>query len=70
MRFIATLSFSTGNCFDSEKDDAAVNRLLQQIQSKGGTIGDIRVKLSGREMGATALYVVEYEADSPISLDR
>jgi hypothetical protein len=68
MRFIASLSFSTGGRFDSSKDDAEVNRVLQRLQSGGGVIHAITPRLAGREMGATLVYVIEYDADAPIDL--
>ena len=70
MRFIATVSFSTSGRFDAEKDDPAVNALLGSLQSAGAVIRDIKVKLAGRENGTTALYVIEYEADSPMEVRR
>ena len=70
MRFIATISFSTSGRFDAEKDDPAVNAVLGTLQSAGAAVQDIRVKLAGRETGTTALYVIEYEADSPIEVKR
>jgi len=70
MRFIATVSFSTGRSFDAEKDDREVNQVLEALQRGGAELRNIRVKLAGREMGATSLYVIEYEAAAPIEVRR
>ena len=70
MRFIATVSFSTSKSFDPEKDDPQVNRVLEAIQKAGAKVVQIQVRLAGREMGATSLYVIEYEADAPIAVPR
>jgi hypothetical protein len=65
MRYLKTICFSTNVRFDSEKDDREVNNILQRLQDRGAEIRDITVRLAGGT-GATALYVIEYEADAPI----
>jgi hypothetical protein len=70
MRFIATVSFSTGRSFDAKKDDPEVNRVLEAIQRAGAKILQIQVTLAGQEAGATSLYVIEYEAEAPIAVPR
>lgn len=57
--------FSQRGKFDSERDDRELNGILQQLQSQRAEIRDISVNLSG-ERGATALYVIQYEAASPL----
>jgi hypothetical protein len=69
MRFIASLSFSTGGRFDSDKDDAEVNGALRARQSRGAVIRAITSRLAGREMGSTLIHVIEYEAEAPIGVE-
>ncbi len=65
--YVKTLCFhSSGTKFESEKDDRAVNEALQQLQSQGAKIEDITVRLTDVGVTITALYVIKYEAPSPL----
>jgi len=46
--YIKTLSFSTSSKFNPKKDDPKVNAALQQLQSQGAEISDIKVTLGGQ----------------------
>ena len=49
--YVKTLSFFTRGAskegFNSEKDDSKVNAALQQLQSQGAKIMDVKVALGG-----------------------
>jgi hypothetical protein len=74
--YIKTLSFSTRGWskqgFNSEKDDPKVNSALQQLQSQGAKIMDVKVALGGSFWttiftGVIAVYLITYEASNPIA---
>ncbi len=65
--YIKTLCFSTSSSFRAGKDDPKVNTVLQQLQSQGGKISDIKVSLGGTVwQGVLAVYLITYEAPNPI----
>jgi hypothetical protein len=69
VRFVKTMSFDSRGKFDSRKDDAELNGALADLQQRGAAILELTVKLagnSGNASGVTALYVIEYEAASPL----
>jgi len=45
--YVKTLSFSTRGAFKPDKDDPIVNTVLQQLQSQGAKIMDVKVALGG-----------------------
>lgn len=45
--YVKTLSFSTRGAFKPDKDDPIVNAALQQLQSQGAKIVDVKVALGG-----------------------
>ena len=65
-KFISTVSFVTGRSFKSDEDDPKVNKVLQRLQSAGAEILDIDVKLGGGSSGVVAVYLIQYEAPSPL----
>ena len=65
--YIKTLSFSTNSKFKPKKDDPRVNTALEQLQSQGAKISDVRVSLGGSFWtGVVAVYLITYEAPNPI----
>ncbi|HUU62708.1 MAG TPA: hypothetical protein VMX96_02140 [Dehalococcoidia bacterium] len=60
--YIKTLSFSTRGAFKPERDDSRVNDALQQLQSQGAKISDVRVAFGE----SLVIYLIIYEATSPI----
>jgi len=60
--YVRTLSFSTSGAFKPEKDDRRVNDSLQQLQSQGAKISDVRVAFGE----SLVIYLIIYEATSPI----
>jgi len=65
--YINTLCFSTSSKFKPEKDDPKVNTALQQLQSQGAKISDVKVTLGGNLwQGIIAVYLITYEAPNPI----
>lgn len=70
--YIKTLSFSSKTGFNSEKDDPIVNTALQQLQSQGAKITDVKVALGGSiwtkvVTGVVVVYLITYEAPNPIA---
>ena len=73
--YVKTLSFSTRGWsragFNSAKDDPIVNDVLHKLQSHGAKISDVKVSLGGSFWttlftGVVAVYLITYEAASPI----
>jgi len=65
--YIETRSFFTSTTFNHLKDDEEMNKALGKIQSHGGQIKSIEVRLYGKSEGFFALYLITYEASQPIS---
>ena len=60
--YVKTLSFSTRGAFKPDKDDPIVNTVLQQLQSQGAKISEVRVALGE----SLVVYLITYEAPNPI----
>jgi len=60
--YIKTLSFSARGAFKPERDDSRVNAALQQLQSQGAKISDVRVAVGE----SLVIFLITYEATSPI----
>jgi len=60
--YIKTLSFSARGGFKPERDDSRVNAALQQLQSRGAKISDVRVAVGE----SLVIFLITYEATSPI----
>ncbi|MCK4478750.1 hypothetical protein KAU88_09545 [Candidatus Bathyarchaeota archaeon] len=58
-------SFSTGR-FDTEKDTTSINRILKSLQNKGAKILDVKLSFGSREHITTVVYLITYEARSPM----
>ena len=66
--FVQMLSFrSSRQDFDEKKDTERINEVLKELQEKGARIIDVKVNLAGT-ISTAAIYLITYEADSPISL--
>ena len=66
--FVQMLSFrSSRQDFDEKKDTERINEVLKELQEKGARILDVKVNLAGT-ISTAAIYLITYEADSPISL--
>ena len=52
--------------FNTKKDTEKLNEILELIQSKGGKILDVKVSSGGKENKVSAVYLILYEADSPL----
>lgn len=64
--YIKTLSFSPG--VNPKKNDPKVNIALQQLQSQGAKISDVKVALGGTLLtGVVVVYLITYEAPNPIA---
>ena len=62
------LSFrSSRQDFNETKDTERINEVLKELQEKGARIIDVKVNLAGT-ISTAAIYLITYEADSPISL--
>jgi hypothetical protein len=60
--YIKTLSFSTNSKFKPKKDDPRVNTALEQLQSQGAKISDVRAAVGE----SLVIFLITYEAASPI----
>jgi hypothetical protein len=66
--FVQMLSFrSSRQDFNETKDTERINEVLKELQEKGARIIDVKVNLAGT-ISTAAIYLITYEADSPISL--
>ncbi len=66
--FVQMLSFrSSRKDFNETKDTERLNAVLKELQEKGARIIDVKVNLAGT-ISTAAIYLITYEADSPISL--
>jgi len=66
--FVQMLSFrSSRQDFNETKDTERINEVLKELQEKGARILDVKVNLAGT-ISTAAIYLITYEADSPISL--
>jgi hypothetical protein len=66
--FVQMLSFrSSRQDFNEIKDTERINEVLKELQEKGARIIDVKVNLAGT-ISTAAVYLITYEADSPISL--
>ncbi len=66
--FVQMLSFrSSRQDFDEKKDTERINEVLIELQEKGSRIIDVKVNLAGT-ISTAAVYLITYEADSPIIL--
>ena len=57
---------STVGVFDYGKDTDSLNKVLQRLQADGARILDVKASISRSERGATALYIILYEAPSAV----
>jgi hypothetical protein len=66
--FIRLLSFYSGDSkFDPEKDNRAINEVLQELQEKGARILSITPAIGGgTSQGTATIYTITYEASSPM----
>ncbi len=66
--FVQMLSFrSSRQDFNETKDTERINEVLKELQEKGARIIDVKVNLAGT-INTAAIYLITYDADSPISL--
>ncbi len=66
--FVQMLSFrSSRQDFNETSDTERINEVLKELQEKGARILDVKVNLAGT-ISTAAIYLITYEADSPISL--
>jgi hypothetical protein len=66
--FVQMLSFrSSRQDFNETKDTERINEVLKELQEKGARIIDVKVNLAGT-ISTAAIYLITYEADSPINL--
>ncbi len=66
--FVQMLSFrSSRQDFNETKDTERINEVLKELQEKGARIIDVKVNLAGT-ISTAAIYLITYEADSPIRL--
>ena len=66
--FVQMLSFrSSRQDFNETKDTERINEVLKELQEKGARIIDVKVNLAGT-ISTAAIYLITYDADSPISL--
>ncbi len=64
--YIKTCSFATQRGFKSDKDDAEVNSVLEQLQNGGAKIVDVKLRIAASSGAAHATYLIIYEASSPL----
>ena len=62
--FVQVLTFRAVRRFDESEDTKRINDVMKELQAKGAKILDVKVAL---EAGITAVYIITYEANNPIS---
>ncbi|MBI2288090.1 MAG: hypothetical protein HYY41_06000 [Chloroflexi bacterium] len=68
-KFVQLVTFeSTGGKFDERKDTNRINEFLEVLQTNGAIIISVTPSLGGQAAKTSAVYVITYEAPSPISL--
>lgn len=64
--YVKTRSFTTARGFKLDKDDAEVNSVLEELQSGGAKILEVKMRLAATGATAFATYLIVYEASSPL----
>ena len=57
---------TTATVFNAKKDAGRLNAMLEELQSNGAKIIDIKVSVGGGDRIVQAVYLVIYEAPEPL----